>query len=62
MDATDLGSFGFLNPDDVIRAVHLIPGFHFGRTSNLLGPSIARLASEMDEDWIHYYINPYVSP
>jgi hypothetical protein len=61
MDATDIGSFGFLNPDDVIRAVHLIPGFNFGRTSNLLGPSIARPASEMDEDWTYYYVDSYVS-
>ena len=44
-------AFGFVHPDDVVRSVHLIPGFRYGRTSALLPPSIARNEAEKDEDW-----------
>ena len=37
----DTGAFGFIDPHDIIRAVHLIPAFHFGTTSQLLSPSMA---------------------
>lgn len=50
-------AFGFINPDDVIRGVHSIPAFRFGRTTNLLPPSIARNKSENDEDWDWYFVN-----
>jgi hypothetical protein len=56
-DGTDSGAFGFLNPKDVIRAVHLIPTFAYGRTSDLLGQSIARQPAEEHEDWVYYYTN-----
>ncbi|KIM48502.1 hypothetical protein M413DRAFT_7405 [Hebeloma cylindrosporum] len=36
------GAFGFVDPADVVRAVHLIPWFSEGRTKDMLGPSIAR--------------------
>jgi hypothetical protein len=52
--------FGFLDPIDVIRGCHLIPAFHYGRTEELLAPSIARLPAENDEDWLFYYVNMYV--
>jgi hypothetical protein len=48
--------FGFLDPNVVIRGVHLIPAFAHGRTSEKLPPSIARQPSENDEDWIYYYV------
>ncbi|PSR74642.1 hypothetical protein PHLCEN_2v9671, partial [Hermanssonia centrifuga] len=56
-DADQPGAFGFLDPQLVIRAVHLIPAFHYGRTSAKLGPSILCQPSEGDEDWDLYYVN-----
>lgn len=53
----DTGAFGFINPLDVIRAVHLIPAFHIGKTSLLLSPSLARREEEGNEDYERYYIN-----
>lgn len=54
------GAFGFVDPADVVRAVHLIPQFSEGRTKDLLGPSIAWSDQEKDEDWVRYYVNMYV--
>ena len=54
------GGFGFLDPALVIRGAHLIPAFAFGRTSEILGPSIARPDDEGSEDWKYYYVNMYV--
>ncbi|KAI6113765.1 hypothetical protein EDD16DRAFT_1124651 [Pisolithus croceorrhizus] len=53
-------AFGFIDPNDIIRAVHLIPAYHFGCTKDLLPPSIARHTSENDEDWEWYYVNMFV--
>jgi hypothetical protein len=53
-------AFGFIDPADVIRAVHLIPRFSDGRTKDLLGHSFSRLAHENDEDWVRYFVNMYV--
>ncbi|KAF8879128.1 hypothetical protein BD779DRAFT_1162769 [Infundibulicybe gibba] len=50
----DIDAFGFLDPALVIRASHLIPAFHCGRTPRLLGPSIAQDANE--GDWVNYYV------
>ena len=51
-------AFGFLDPDEVIRGVHLIPAFAEGKTDELLpGESIARRACEDDEDWRYFYVN-----
>jgi len=54
------GGFGFLDPALIIRGAHLIPAFAFGRTSEILGPSIARLNNEGNEDWKYYYVNMFV--
>ena len=56
-DTEEGGAFGFLNPSDIIRAVHLIPAFAHGKTSQLLGPSMARQPHENNEDWIGFYVN-----
>ena len=40
--------FGFLDPNEVIRGVPLIPAFAYGRTSEKLEPSIVRQANEND--------------
>jgi len=57
LDGDDPSAFGFLDPADVIRAVHLIPRFSLGRTGDLLSPSIARSILDKDEDWVRYYVN-----
>lgn len=56
LDSSDPDTFGFLDPNEVIHGVHMIPAFAYGHTPNLLSPSIARQASEYDEDWWYYYI------
>jgi hypothetical protein len=54
----DTAAFGFLDPAEVIRAAHLIPAFHYGRTTELLAPSIARhFDAENNEDYRYYYVN-----
>ncbi|KAI6008697.1 hypothetical protein F5J12DRAFT_891833 [Pisolithus orientalis] len=40
--------------------VHIIPAFHWGRTTSLLPPLIARHKSENNEDWYWYYVNIFV--
>jgi hypothetical protein len=51
-------SFGFVNPADVLRGVHLIPVFSLGKTPHLLpARSMARRDDEDDEDYSRYYVN-----
>jgi hypothetical protein len=58
VDGHDEAAFGFLDPKEVIRGVHLIPAFHYGRTRDLLPPSrFARPARDNDEDWQLFYVN-----
>lgn len=53
----DPQAFGFVDPDDVIRGAHLIPGFRYGPTDALLyGKSIARAPDE-DDDWLYFFVN-----
>ncbi|KDQ25344.1 hypothetical protein PLEOSDRAFT_1106287 [Pleurotus ostreatus PC15] len=54
-------AFGFLNPSEVIRGVHLIPAFHFGQTDELLPyDSVARHPQQESKDWIYHYVNMFV--
>jgi hypothetical protein len=53
----ELDAFGFLDPNLIIRGVHVIPAFAYDRTGQLLPPSIARLPEEKDKDWLMYYVN-----
>jgi hypothetical protein len=57
-------AMGFVNPDDVIRAAHIIPAFAHGRSDAYLdGPSIARIPEaesrdeDDDQDWVYYYVD-----
>ena len=53
-------AFGFIHPDEIIRAVHLIPRFRSGKTREYLDdPSRARPDVE-DQDWKHFGVNMYV--
>jgi hypothetical protein len=50
--------FGFIDPNDIIRAVHLIPAFNHGQTLQFLRrPSRYR---SKEGDWMYYYVNRYV--
>lgn len=51
-------AFGFLSPDVVLRAAHLIPGFAHEKTQDLLPhESMARQPKEDNLDWRYYYVN-----
>ncbi|KAF8952881.1 hypothetical protein BDZ97DRAFT_1604319, partial [Flammula alnicola] len=55
--AEDQNPFGFLDPLQVVRGIHLIPAYAHGRTSAALGPSkIARPFALTQEDWRCYYV------
>ena len=59
-ESHDPDAFGFIHPDEIIRAVHLIPSFKSGQTAQYLdGPSKARPETE-DKDWEHFNVNMYV--
>ncbi|KAI9431666.1 hypothetical protein H4582DRAFT_1788503, partial [Lactarius indigo] len=50
-------AFGFLDPSEVIRMVHLIPDFVSGRTRLLLsGPSMAIQNPHPDGEYEGYYV------
>jgi len=55
-------AFGFLDPNQVLRAVHLIPAFHWGcvTTKYLPQSPIAHGIKDPDHDWQLYYIGMYV--
>jgi hypothetical protein len=58
-------AFGFVNPADVVRGVHLVPAFAAGMTSRLLpNPSLARRnngpsVADWTNDWAYFYVNMY---
>ena len=54
----DEQAFGFINPSQVIRAVHLIPAFKWGKVTTLLTKSVvARGLSDPVHDWQLYYLS-----
>ncbi|OCB88193.1 hypothetical protein A7U60_g4712 [Sanghuangporus baumii] len=53
-------AFGFIDPDLIIRAVHLMPRFAKGYTTSYLPPSLVRLSSFKDQDFQFYYVNIFV--
>ena len=57
-------AFSFLNPNNVIQGVHLIPAFPFGTTDKLLGPLKAHQKSDSTpsgyHNWVYYFVNMYV--
>ncbi|KAG2123248.1 hypothetical protein DEU56DRAFT_688107, partial [Suillus clintonianus] len=61
-DAHEVGAeaFGFIDPQHVIRAVHLIPAYSKRYTYSLLPPSIARQPRDLDADFNWYYVNQFV--
>jgi len=51
------GAFGFLDPEDVIRGVHLIPGFNHGYMEDSLDGSISMWDYAPADNWQYYYVN-----
>lgn len=49
--------FGFLDPANIIRGVHLLPATHYGRSTCGLPPSIARPESDDNKDWNYFYVD-----
>ena len=64
MDSDADGAFGFIDPDDILRATFLMPAFDHGTTNEYLPPS--RLArrrpdDDIDLDYRFYYVSMSVS-
>ena len=60
VESSDDYAFGFLNPAQAIRGMHVIPAFSEGRTSALLPTtnSLARVLNpEEIDDWVNFYVN-----
>ena len=54
-------AFGFIHPDEIVRAANLIPSFKFAQTAEYLdGPSKAR-PKDVEKDWKHFNVNMYVA-
>jgi hypothetical protein len=52
-------AFGFIDPTQVMRGVHLIPAFSYGTTEDFLGPerSVAHQHPELgSQDYVMYYL------
>lgn len=60
IDSSDPAAYGFLDPANVIRAVHLIPAFDLGRSTAYLTGPIIRPARLEDSEWRQFYVNQYV--
>ncbi|KAK0190253.1 hypothetical protein F5146DRAFT_908646, partial [Armillaria mellea] len=60
VDGRDPDAFGFLDPDDIIRAVHLLPVYRLSQTVEFLPPSIARWPEENDQDYEWYSVDMWV--
>jgi len=59
----DETAFGFIDPAQVIRSVHLIPAFAWEHTTKYIPQKsvIARGTKEPDDDWQSYYIAMWVT-
>ena len=49
--------FGFLDPAQVVRGIHLIPNFTWGQTDSRLPPSSICLADDYNKDGESFYVN-----
>lgn len=61
--ATDDEPYGFIDPEDVLRASHLIPAFAFGTIDEpARDDKDENSDSDEDPDWKYHYVNMSVSP
>ncbi|KAG2078318.1 hypothetical protein BDR04DRAFT_998991, partial [Suillus decipiens] len=56
----DPDSFSFVDPNQVIWGVHLIPGFAYGQTDTQLGPLFVHPLEDKDMDYMYFYVNHFV--
>jgi hypothetical protein len=61
LSLADEEAFGFLDPNDVVRAAHLMPAYHWGHDEEDV-PPLDSLAYRGDEelrgwDWFRLYVN-----
>ena len=52
LSADSPGAFEFVNPFDIIRGVHMISAFAYGKISEL-GKSVAQRPADDVEDWLY---------
>ena len=50
-------AFGFLDPEDVIRGVHLIPEFNYGCVVDPPEDSVSKWDYVPADNWEYYYVN-----
>lgn len=55
LSADSPGAFEFIDPFDVIRGVHMIPAFAYGKICEL-EKAVAQTPVDDDEDWLYYYV------
>ncbi|KAL5537155.1 hypothetical protein ACEPAF_978 [Sanghuangporus sanghuang] len=57
---TNTSAFGFINPDLIVRATHVIPKFSSGKTRYTLPKCIVPSKSKETNDYLVYYVNIFV--
>jgi len=55
--ALDDDAFGFIDPEDIVRGSHLIPGFKLGRRTHSLSNPASAWDPDVESDWETYYVN-----
>lgn len=54
---SDVLPFGFVDPEQVLRASYIMPAFDHGETKDLLGPStLARRAIDEGSNFVYHYV------
>ncbi|KAK0226896.1 hypothetical protein EDD85DRAFT_777476 [Armillaria nabsnona] len=53
--------FGFVDPEHILHACHIMPVYHSGLMPDILAPSISCRFNEKHIDWIQYYMNMCVN-
>jgi hypothetical protein len=56
----DPEGFGFIDPDQVIRGAHLIPGFEHGHMDTQLGHAFGCATDDDNADFKYFYVNQCV--
>ena len=61
LDESEPDAYGFLDPNEVIRAVHLIPSFKPGHRGHITTP-MGLSTTGLYKEWLYFYVNLYVHP
>jgi len=57
----DEGAFGFIDPNDIIRGIHLIPGFVDGLVKSSPEDAKSKWDYVPTRNWCSYYVNQYAA-